>query len=198
MNVAILDYGIGNLHSLAKALDGQHVRVRIDTGVQDALTADAIVLPGVGNFGAAAARIAPHREALRAALAEGKPCLGVCLGMQLLFESSEEADGAGIGALPGRVRRVRAARVPHMGWNEVEMGGDPLFTATSRLIAYYANSYVCEPDDPTAVIARTELDGERWAAAVRQGSTLGVQFHPEKSGAPGIRLLHNFLREAGA
>jgi len=198
MNVSILDYGIGNLHSLAKALEGEQLRVRLDTDVRDALTADAIVLPGVGNFGAAAARIATHREALRDALAEGKPCLGVCLGMQLLFERSEEAEGTGIGALPGSVRRLRAARVPHMGWNEVEMSDDPLFTGTAPFIAYYANSYVCEPEDPTAIIARTELDGERWAAAVRHGSTLGVQFHPEKSGSPGIQLLRNFLREAGA
>jgi glutamine amidotransferase len=198
MNVSILDYGIGNLHSLAKGLETGHLHVRIDTEVRDALTADAIVLPGVGNFGAAAKRIASRREALRDALADGKPCLGVCLGMQLLFEDSEEAEGMGIGALPGGVRRLRAARVPHMGWNEVEATNDTLFAGTAPLIAYYANSYICEPADPSTVIAQTELDGERWAAAVRKGRTLGVQFHPEKSGAPGLRLLQNFLREAGA
>ena len=195
MIVSIIDYGIGNLHSLAKALElGDH-RVRFDTEVSLALDADAIDLPGVGNFGAAASRIAAGRDELKAALAGGKPCLGVCLGMQLLFDTSEEADGAGIGALPGRVRRLQAARVPHMGWNEVEAHGDPLFDGAAPLTAYYANSYVCEPDDPSAIIAWTELDGQRWAAAVRRDRTLGVQFHPEKSGAAGLLLLRNFLRE---
>jgi glutamine amidotransferase len=163
--------------------------------VSEALSADAIVLPGVGNFGAAAARLAPARDSLRAALEDGTPCLGICLGMQLLFDASEEAGGRGIGAIPGHVRRLLAARVPHMGWNGVEAAGDPLFEDTGDLVAYYANSFVCEPEDPDTVIAWTEYDGERWPAAVRRGRTLGVQFHPEKSGAPGLRLLRNFLAE---
>ena len=195
MKVSIIDYGIGNLHSLTKALEGEGRTVRTDSRVADALSADAIVLPGVGNFGAAAARLAPDLDALRAALAAGTPCLGICLGMQLLFGTSEEAEGAGVGAIEGRVRRVEAARVPHMGWNAVDSVGDPLFEGASPLVAYYANSFVCEPADESHVIAWTEYDGDRWPAAVRTGHTLGVQFHPEKSGAPGLRLLRNFLDE---
>lgn len=195
MNVSIIDYGIGNLHSLAKALEGPDRSVRIDTEVRAALSADALVLPGVGNFGAAARRLSLVRTDVRAALADGKPCLGICLGMQLLFDTSEEDRGMGIGAIPGRVRRLQATRVPHMGWNGVEPDGDVLFAGTGEMVAYYANSFVCEPDDAATVIAWTEYDSERWPAAVRQGATLGVQFHPEKSGAPGLRLLQNFLEE---
>lgn len=196
MIVSIIDYGIGNLHSLAKGMEGPDCEIHIDTDVRAALEADALVLPGVGNFGAAAARLAPFRDELRDALLDGKPCIGICLGMQLLFETSEESGGAGLGVLPGRVRRVHGQRVPHMGWNGVEDASDSIFEGTAPLIAYYANSYICEPADASAIIAWTEYDGERWPAAVRNGQTWGVQFHPEKSGAPGVRLLHNFLRQA--
>lgn len=196
MNVAIFDYGIGNLHSLAKALTGEARHVHTVTEVGDALAADVIVLPGVGNFGAAATRLSADRAALRDGLADGKPCLGICLGMQLLFETSEEAEGGGIGAIPGRVRKLRAPRVPHMGWNAVETEGDALLAGADPLVAYYANSYACEPADPGTVVAWTQYGGERWPAVVRQGRTVGFQFHPEKSGAPGLRVLHNFLAEA--
>ena len=196
MNISIFDYGTGNLHSLEKALGGNGHAVRIDPRMADALAADAIVLPGVGNFGAAAERLDPDIASLRGALDDGLPCLGICLGMQLLFEGSEEAEGAGIGVIPGRVRRLKAARVPHMGWNDVEDADDPLFAGVTPMIAYYANSFVCQPADASAAIAWTTSGTERWPAAVRRGRTVGVQFHPEKSGAAGLRLLRNFL--AGA
>jgi glutamine amidotransferase len=151
------------------------------------------VLPGVGNFGAAAQRIAPERVALHDALLDGMPCLGICLGMQLLFEASEEAEGAGIGIFAGAVTRLQTERVPHMGWNQVDPHDDAIFTGTAPLVAYFANSYVCAPTDPAATIAWTEYGDTRFPAAVRRGSTWGVQFHPEKSAAPGLRLLHNFL-----
>src|SRR5579872_3304492 len=117
MRVAVFDYGAGNLHSLTKALG---VDVVVETDPFALLLADTIVLPGVGAFGAAAARLAPAREALAQALANGTRCLGVCLGMQLLFTESEESPGVpGLGVIPGHVTRLRARRVPHMGWNTV-------------------------------------------------------------------------------
>jgi glutamine amidotransferase len=130
-------------------------------------------------------------EALRA----GKPCLGICLGMQLLFETSEEGLGAGLGVLSGHVRRVRAPRLPHMGWNQVIMADDPLFAGIDDMLAYYANSYVAQPTDETEVIGWTQYGTDRFPAAVRRGNVWGVQFHPEKSGAPGLRLIHNFLAQ---
>jgi glutamine amidotransferase len=157
---------------------------------------DALVLPGVGAFGAAAERLAPGREAMRAAVSGGLPTIGICLGMQLLFDASEEGDGAGLGLIRGRVSRLRAERVPQIGWNTVDDARDPLFDAAPLAIAYYANSFVCRPEDPSSVIAWSEHEGDRFAAAVRVGGAVGVQFHPEKSSSSGVRLLHAFLDEA--
>ena len=197
MNVAIYDYGTGNLHSLAKAFEaaGAHVKIEEDPGV--ALQFDALVLPGVGAFGAAASRLALHAPAVRAALASGHPCLGICLGMQLLFESSEEGEGAGLAAFRGRVRKLKARRIPQMGWNDVEViSPDPLFRDVNGMLAYYANSYIAEPADTTGVVAWSEYEHERFPAVIRRDKTWGVQFHPEKSGFDGLRLIRNFLAAA--
>ncbi len=162
-----------------------------------ALAADALVLPGVGAFSAGVEALPPDRARLREALEAGLPCLGICLGMQLLFDGSDEGEGEGIGFIPGRVRLLDAPVVPHMGWNDVVDAGDPLFAGEARAMAgYYAHSYRCDPVDAEAVIGWTEYAGERIAAAVRRGRSWGVQFHPEKSSGPGLRLLANFLEEA--
>lgn len=196
MRVTIFDYGAGNLHSLAKAIERGATEVRIETDPVRALETDALVLPGVGAFGAAAERLAPGRDAMRDAVAQGLPAIGICLGMQLLFDASDEGSGAGLGLIPGRVSRLRAARVPQIGWNTVDDANDPLFDAAPLPIAYYANSFVCRPEDPSSVIAWSEHEGDRFPAAVRAGTTVGVQFHPEKSSSGGVRLLHAFLDEA--
>lgn len=196
MNVALLDYGTGNLHSLAKALQAAGSTVQIEQDLNRAVQADAIVLPGVGAFGAAAARLTGGTVALHQALASGKPCLAICLGMQLLFESSEEGEGAGLCLFGGTVRKLHTRRVPHMGWNDVEPSSvDPLFDE-GRFTAYYANSYTVEPTELDRVIAWTTYDGVRFPAAVRRDNTWGVQFHPEKSGAAGIRLINRFVSQA--
>ncbi len=196
MNVAVLDSGAGNLPSVGKARAGAGAAVRVETDPRAAVRAGALDLPGVGAFGAASAQLAPARAALRDALAGGLPCLGICLGMQLLFESSEEGPGAGVGLFAGRVRRLRAARLPQLGWNTLEEAREPLLAAAGLRYGYYANSYVCEPRDPAVVGAWSALEGDRFAAAVRSGRTVGVQFHPEKSGAPGLALVRAFLAEA--
>jgi len=195
MDIALLDYGTGNLHSLAKALETGGARVRVESELGMALTADALVLPGVGSFAAAAAQIAANATALRGAMAAGMPCLGICLGMQLLFESSEEGPGEGLGIFNGHVRRLRAGRVPHMGWNSVLVGEDPLFSDLPAPLVYYANSFIAAPDTDAEVIAWTEYGEERFPAAVRSGTTYGVQFHPEKSGRSGLQLLRNFIAQ---
>ena len=195
MNIALIDYGTGNLHSLAKALQTGGASVRIEADPQAATQADAIVLPGVGAFGAASSHLTTAAAALSVAIAAGKPCLGICLGMQLLFETSEEGPGTGLCVLRGHVRRLHARRLPHMGWNEVTMVDDPIFSRLDNLVAYYANSYVVQPADESEVIAWSQYGSERFPAAVRRDRVWGVQFHPEKSGAPGLRLLHNFLAQ---
>lgn len=196
MKVALFDYGTGNLHSLAQAFGREGAYVAIESDPAQALSADALVLPGVGAFGAAASRLATHAPAMRAALAAGHPCLGICLGMQLLFESSEEGEGAGVAVLRGRVRKLKARRVPHMGWNDVVTQNDDVFDGLDSFLAYYANSYIAEPAQAEEVIAWTEYEHEKFAAAVRRDRTWGVQFHPEKSGAAGLKLIRNFLEAA--
>jgi imidazole glycerol-phosphate synthase subunit HisH len=198
MNIALIDYGTGNLHSLMKALETGGASVRIEQDVAAAASADAIVLPGVGAFGAAASQLADGAGAMHDAIRAGKPCLGICLGMQLLFEGSEEGLGAGLGALQGRVRRLQARRLPHMGWNEVVMMDDPLFAGMRGMLAYYANSFIAEPADESEVIAWTQYGAERFPAAVRRDNVWGVQFHPEKSGKAGLQVIHNFLAQVAA
>ncbi len=193
MNIALYDYGAGNLHSLAKALEGAGARVKVTSDWDTALSLDALVLPGVGAFGHAARSLPDDPSPVREALEGGLPCLGICLGMQLLFDESEESAGRGIGLVPGKVLRLEAAVVPQMGWNDVETSGDPLFEGTDDLVAYYANSYVCEPSDPAAGIAWSEYGGRRFTAGVRSARTWGVQFHPEKSSHRGRRIIANFV-----
>lgn len=196
MKIALYDYGAGNLHSLGKALEGAGARVVVTADWDEALSMDALVLPGVGAFGQAAAALPGDRAPVREALEGGLPCLGICLGMQLFFERSDEADGHGIGLIPGTVRKLDADVVPHMGWNDVEVEDDPLFDGIDDLVAYYANSYVCEPDDVNPVIARSSYGPGTFAAGVRRANSWGVQFHPEKSSRDGRRIIGNFVREA--
>jgi glutamine amidotransferase len=194
--VTVLDYGVGNLHSLLKALASPGVQLRAESDARRALETDVLVLPGVGAFGAAAERLAPARAAVRGALGAGLPCLGICLGMQLLFDSSEEGEGAGLGVIPGRVRRLHGARVPQMGWNALDERRDPLLEASALDMAYFANSYVCEPDDRSVVGASSMHEAERFPSLVRAGRTVGVQFHPEKSSRAGVAFIGAFLEEA--
>ncbi|QDE69216.1 imidazole glycerol phosphate synthase subunit HisH [Myxococcus xanthus] len=194
MRVTLFDYGAGNLHSLAKALatvPGAEVRVQEDP--LRALDTDVLVLPGVGAFGAAVARLKPGRDAMREALEKGLPCLGICLGMQLLFEGSDEGQGAGLGYFAGRVTRLAAKRVPEIGWNQVE---DERTLAGARLdTVYYAHSFVCRAADASVVTGWTTHEADRFPAAVRRGRVVGVQFHPEKSSTAGVRFVQAFLRE---
>jgi len=193
VRVALFDYGAGNLHSLKKALEAGGAAVSVTPSWGEALSLDALVLPGVGSFGAAVDSLGSKAENVRVALEAGLPTLGICLGMQLLFEGSEEGEGRGIGLLAGSVVLLPTPIVPQMGWNDVATGADPLFAGSRDLIAYYANSYVCAPEDPEVVIARTEYQGHTFPAAVRRGLTWGIQFHPEKSSGPGLRIIRNFL-----
>ena len=201
VRVALFDYGAGNLHSLRKGLEVGGAEVTVTTQWDEALARDALVLPGVGSFGAAVKALEGHEERVRDALADGLPCLGICLGMQLLFAKSEEGPGTGIGFVPGRVRKLRTRTIPQMGWNDVtssteEGTGNPLLAGLeSGWAAYYANSFVCEVEAADEVIAHSEYEGETFPAALNRGRTWGVQFHPEKSSVPGLRLLRNFLAE---
>ena len=196
MLITIFDYGAGNLHSLAKALETPDATVRVEPDPVRAVESDALVLPGVGAFAAAAERLAPGRARMREAIAGGLPTLGICLGMQLLFDRSEEGPGSGLGVIAGDVTRLRARRVPQIGWNELADvdARDALFAQAPLAVAYFANSYVCRPSAGSApVTAWATHEGDRFPAAVRRGSAVGVQFHPEKSSRAGVAFVRAFV-----
>jgi imidazole glycerol phosphate synthase glutamine amidotransferase subunit len=195
MKISIMDYGVGNLHSISKGLERAGANVLIVEEPEELLEAECIVFPGVGAFGAAMEVLRPVLPGLREKLKGGTPTLGICLGMQILFEKSEESDGEGVAVIKGTVKRLRRGRIPQMGWNEVVPKSDRLFEGVpDESQFYFANSYVCLPGEEVT-IADT-VYGVKFASAVRKGAILGVQFHPEKSGRPGLRLLSNFVRIA--
>jgi glutamine amidotransferase len=194
MRVTLFDYGAGNLHSLAKALaTAPDVEVRVEEDPARALDTDVLVLPGVGAFGAAAARLEPGRERMRRAVLDGLPCLGICLGMQLMFDASDEGAGQGLGLFQGRVTKLRSQRVPHIGWNSVEE--DTALRSAKLGSVYYAHSFVCRAEEPGVVVGWTTHEMDRFPASVRRGNVLGVQFHPEKSSAAGVSFVRAFLEE---
>lgn len=202
--VTIVDYGVGNLHSLAKALAPGQMPVRIEDDparAADPRLTSVLVLPGVGAFTMAAERLASARDAICDAIDDGLPVIGICLGMQLLFDASEEGPGVGLGVIAGRVRRLRAARVPQIGWNTIERADHEhlLIDAPLPRVAYYANSFVCEPADETVVLGWSSYETDRFPAAVRSGpvgNVVGVQFHPEKSSSAGVAFLQTLVLQS--
>jgi glutamine amidotransferase len=193
VRVVLADYGAGNVRSVCSALERAGAEPEIARDAAAVGEAPLAVVAGVGHLGSAA-RVLEERglaEVLRERAAAGRPVLGICVGMQLLFEESEEG-GHGLGLLRGPVRRLRARRVPHMGWNELRpLRQTALLAGLEGADVYFAHSYACNPADPVAV-AETEHDGPI-VAAVEHGALAGVQFHPERSGAAGARLLRNAL-----
>ena len=196
MRVAVLDTRVGNVHSLLKALAAAGGAPCLESRPEACLDAHLLVLPGVGAYPAASALLEEAQVGLREHLLAGAPCLGICLGMQLFLDGSEEGPGPGLGAIPGRVVRLEAPRVPHMGWNVVE-GDDPLLARSGLRTAYYAHGFLCRPVNSGVVRATTEHAGVRFPAMIRSGGMVGVQFHPEKSGAPGLAFLAAVLQEVG-
>jgi len=197
--IAIIDYGAGNIRSIARALEhlGASVQVTDDPRVVE--EARAIVLPGVGSGGAAMARMTERGldDAIRRATQQGKPFLGICLGMQLLAEHHAEGEVGGLGLFRGEVRRIPyGPKIPHMGWNQAIPLRDnlPIFAAISpREYFYFAHSYYVEPQDAQGVAAVTDY-GSPFCSVIVTERVWGTQFHPEKSGAAGLRLLSNFVR----
>ena len=196
--IAIVDYGMGNRRSVEKALEHVGAQPRLTADHATIRAADGIVVPGVGAFPEAMRRFraAGLDELIRERAEAGVPVLGLCLGMQLLFDTSDEHEGAtGLGLLPGRVTALQAPRVPHIGWNLVTFERPSVLTDGLGEAAafYHVHSLAPEPANAEDVVGRGEY-GERFVSIVERGNVMGVQFHPEKSSRDGLALLRNFAR----
>jgi len=193
--IALIDYGAGNLTSVKNALAALGANVVVPGRPEDLAQAHGVIVPGVGHFGATRALDAAWVEAILARVGEGCPLLGICLGMQWLFEGSDEApDCAGLGILGGRCYRMDASRVkvPHVGWNslEFEPGASIVAGVAPGAQVYFTHSYVVPITGETVAVSN---HGGPFAAVVQRGHVAGVQFHPEKSGEVGLRVLRNFV-----
>jgi imidazole glycerol phosphate synthase glutamine amidotransferase subunit len=202
--VTVLDYGAGNLRSVVKAFEHEGAEVHLTSHPAEALRADRLVLPGQGHFGQCMTSLEESglADAVREHVASGRPFFGICVGMELLFEGSEEAPGvAGLGLLRGTVDRLRTGlHLPHMGWNSVEFTPrsteDPVLQGVAGpepRYFYHAHSYGVQNADPADVLGWCDY-GARFADIVGRGNVWGIQFHPEKSQEDGLRLLGNFSR----
>lgn len=193
-NAVIFDYGVGNLLSLKTALAKAGLSVTIGTTAADLAEADAIALPGVGSFTAALERLHTVKATLQTKVSEGTPILGICLGLQLFFESSEEGPGAGLAFFKGNVVTLpKTVKVPHMGWNTLNIvRQNELFNGIAEgTFVYFVHSLYPVPKDPRIIITKTEY-GTTFTSAVAQKNIYGTQFHPEKSGDIGLKILKNF------
>ena len=197
--VTVVDYGAGNLRSLRAAFERLGTSVRVTSEPGDVEAAGTLVVPGVGAAGPAMQRLraAGLADAIRSAAGRGTHVVGICLGLQLLFDRSEEGDTECLGLLPGVVRRIDwAGTVPHMGWNDVTPAGGDALAGVLPAVCYFAHTFVAEPADGRDVVATTDLDGRPFASAVARGRVAAVQFHPERSGPAGRALLAALLRRA--
>lgn len=201
--IAVIDYDMGNLHSACKGLENAGATPHVTDSPIDIERADAVVLPGVGSFDPAVQHLRSRKleQPIKRAIASGKPFLGICLGLQILFDASEEGIEPGLGIIPGKVRRFHSEadiRIPHMGWNELE------FTQPNCLLwqklanksqVYFVHSYYVDPID-TAIRAATVTHGcQTVTAAIARDNLMAVQFHPEKSSTIGLQILSNFVAQ---
>ena len=199
--ICVIDYGMGNLRSVSKALEKFGADVKISPSHEDLERAEKIVLPGVGAFGDGASELQKRElfDPLRKALLGNKPFLGICLGMQLLFDESEESPGTrGLGIFSGKVQRFRnlEVKIPHMGWNQMKIlrSDTPVLREVRNpSYFYFVHSFYPVPRDSSAVLGSCEYGGEEFPAFVGRGSVWGSQFHPEKSQDAGLRILQNFV-----
>ena len=198
--IAIIDYGVGNLFSVEKALLAAGAEAKVTGSAEDVQTAEKLVLPGVGAFGDCMQNFTRSGLApvLKERVAAGVPLLGICVGLQILFEDSEESPGVpGLGLIKGHVRRINAPglKVPHMGWNAIEPTGEKSYLFRELELpsyVYFVHTYHAVPDERSVISSVTNY-GTELTASVQQGNIQATQFHPEKSGDVGLAILRNFV-----
>jgi len=198
--IAVVDYDMGNLHSVCKGLENVGAVPKITDSPAIIEQADAVVLPGVGSFDPAMQHLRSRNliEPIKSAIASGKPFLGICLGLQILFESSEEGTEPGLGIIKGTVRRFRSEpglTIPHMGWNQLEFTQDlPLWqNLPAEPWVYFVHSYYVDPVDLEVRSAMVTHGSQNVTAAIAKDNLMAVQFHPEKSSSTGLQMLSNFV-----
>ena len=195
LSISLADYGVGNLHSLRKSLEICGAKVTVVSDMKDLLDAECIAFPGVGAFDKTMEKLLPYREQILDRLRSGTPCLGICIGAQIMMQGSEEGTSPGIGVMEGKVVKLKAERIPQMGWNIVDTE-DELFNGIENRYFYFAHSYHGEPTEKDVVRGTTEYEGVRFPTLFRKWNTVGCQFHPEKSSTSGMQFLRNFIRFA--
>ena len=199
--IAVIDYDIGNLHSACKGLEQAGAKTIITSDPKEIAAADGVVLPGVGAFDHCMQKLREHKleEIVKVAIASGQPFLGICVGMQILFEGSEEGKEAGLGIISGRVQRFKLEpqiTIPHMGWNQLQITQTqcPLWhELPENPWMYFVHSYYAVPTDPSVIAAYTIHGTQKATAAIAIKNLMAVQFHPEKSSEHGIKMLSNFV-----
>lgn len=192
LRISLADYGVGNLHSLRKSLEKCGAEVTVVQDMSRLLDAECIAFPGVGAFDKTMEKLLPYREQIVDRLRSGVSCIGICIGAQILMQGSEEGSSPGIGVIEGRVVKLKAERIPQMGWNIVDTD-DALFDGIDNRYFYFAHSYHGEPTEKDVVKGTTEYEGERFPTLFRKWNTVGCQFHPEKSSTSGMKFLKNFI-----
>lgn len=199
--IAVVDYDMGNLHSVCKGLEKAGATPKITDSAKEITQADAVVLPGVGSFDPAVQQLRSRNleEPIKQIIAEGKPFLGICLGLQILFDSSEEGKEPGLSIIPGTVRRFRPEpelTIPHMGWNQLEITqtNAPIWqNLAEQPWVYFVHSYYVDPLDPQVCAATVIHGSQKVTAAIAKDNLMAVQFHPEKSSDTGLQILSNFV-----
>ncbi len=195
LSIKLADYGVGNLHSLKKALEICGAKVTVVSDMKELLDAECIAFPGVGAFDRTVEKLLPYRDDIARMLKDGTPCIGICIGAQIMFEGSDEGTSPGLGIMKGRVVRMKAQRVPHMGWNVVDTE-DPIMDGVDNRYFYFANSYHADPAEKDVIKGTTGYEDIRFPTLFRKYNTVGSQFHPEKSSTSGLKVLKNFIRFA--
>lgn len=199
--IAVIDYDIGNLHSACKGLEKAGAKAIITSDPQEIISADGVLLPGVGAFDHCMQKLREHKleEIVKEAIASGKPFLGICVGMQILFDGSEEGQESGLGVISGMVRRFKPEpniTIPHIGWNQLQITQPECWLweeLPDRPWMYFVHSYFGVPTNSDFIAAYTEHGSQKATAAIAHNNLMAVQFHPEKSSEHGIKVLANFV-----
>lgn len=207
-NIAVVDYGVGNVKSICSAFDNQGAKPNLTRDPSQILQADGVVLPGVGAFGHGMEQLRKHRldSILADVIEAGQPLLGICLGMQMLFDSSSEyGQHTGLGFIPGKILRLderfqKLEKLPHVGWSqitrpdELSWEGTILSGVPEHENMYFVHSYFAEPTNLNHILSTTEFSEQHYCSTVKLGNIYGCQYHPEKSGPTGLRIINNFIK----